>query len=89
MLCSFDYIIILNRYSAHNIEGGGKWQNIPAFTGRFSTEHSLRGTWSLLGRLDELLLAVCGDVKKPPGSLGIQLGLISAKHPDIGHPHHL
>merc|ERR1719180_272168 len=42
-----------------------------------------------MGRLDELLLAVCRNVKKPPSSLGVQLSLVSAKHPYIGHPHHL
>jgi len=93
MLCTLDYVIVLNRFSAHNIPGGGKWQNIP---GRFCTEHSLRRTvrpaerldlnW---GRLDELLLAVRRDVKKPPGRLRIQLRLVSAKHPDVGHPHHM
>ena len=43
----------------------------------------------LLGRLDKLLLAVCREVKKPPGRLGIQLSLVSAKHPHIGHSHNL
>merc|ERR1711971_144939 len=43
----------------------------------------------LFGRLDELLLAVCRNVKKPPSRLGVQLSLVSTKHPHIGHPHHL
>ena len=50
---------------------------------------SVNALWSLHGRLDILLLAVGRDVKKPPGRSGVQLSLVSAQHPDIGHPHHL
>ena len=93
--CSSDYIIVqffLLRTTFKVVAIGKRSQ---LFLGRFYAEHSLRGSvmraggtwWSLLGRLDELLLAVCGKVKKPPGRSGIQLGLVSAKHPDIGHPH--
>ena len=50
---------------------------------------SVNALWSLHGRLDILLLAVGRDVKKPPGRSGVQLSLVSAQPPDIGHPHHL
>ena len=95
--CSSDYIIVqffLLRTTFKVVAIGKRSQ---LFLGRFCAEHRLRGSvmpaggtwWSLLGRLDELLLAVCGNVKKPPGRSGIQLCLVSAKHPDIGHPHNL